>query len=102
MLLHDCRESKDAAKDTSLPINNQTTMARAHASIHELRTAVTISRSEQLHADVTGYCSALLGCEVIDDIQWQVLIDLANATLDKRTKAPDMLDKAPRWPCRKR
>lgn len=77
-------------------------MARANASIHELRTAVTISCSEKLHADVTGYCRALLECEVIDDVQWQALIDLANATLDERRMAPDMLNKAPRWPRGKR
>lgn len=73
-------------------------MAQVHASIHDLRTAITLSSCEQLHADVTGYCRALLECEVLDEVQYQALRDQADAALSERRLDPYTLDALPSWP----
>jgi hypothetical protein len=64
-----------------MPISSVTAINRVRARIGELHTASSLSHCEKLHADVTGYCRALLDCGVIDENQWHLLTRLANIEL---------------------
>lgn len=80
-----------------MPIDHATAIARARASIEELPGALSLSNCEKLHADVSGYCRALLDCGVIDARQWRQLVDLADAALVAWQPSPGTPGRLPGW-----
>ena len=80
-----------------MPIDSTTAINRVKAGIRRLRIAFNLSNREKLHADVTGYCRALLDCGVITNCQWQQLTRLADAELNAWIPAPDFGTRLPGW-----
>lgn len=64
-----------------MSIDASMAVARVKVSIEEVATALSLSNCERLHAEVVGYCRALLDCGVIDDVQWKELTNLSNVAL---------------------
>ena len=73
-----------------MPINAETVIARVRASIDDLRTALSISNCQKLHAELTDYCGALLETNMINNTQWAYLCQEANKALDDRKNSPDL------------
>lgn len=80
-----------------MPIDSATAIARARASIEDLRTAFNLSNCERLHADVVGYSRALLDCGIITDQQWRQLHHAANTALSAWRHAPEFSIKLQSW-----
>jgi len=60
-------------------------------NIEELRTAISLSSCEWLHAELTGYCRALHECEIISHEEWARLqIEISNA-LNERKQAGEVI-----------
>lgn len=74
-----------------MPMNAERAMVLARATISDMRNTLSVSNCNRLHADVLGYCRALLECGLIDPLQWETLCDEAKQTMHHWRLTVDVL-----------
>lgn len=81
-----------------MPIEKQIFITKARSAIQDLLLSTSTSNGEKTHADISGYCRALLDCGVIGEREWELLQIQADRALDKCKSFSDSPNRLPGWP----